>query len=647
MPHRLILGTAGHIDHGKTALVKALTGVDCDRLPEEKARGITIDIGFAALELGQHRLGVVDVPGHERFVKNMLAGATGIDLALLVVAADDSVMPQSREHLDILKLLGLRHGVIALTKCDLVDETTREVVELEIRELVAGSFLAEAPLVPTSASTGQGLAELRAALAAACDEVAAAGDPLSALPFRLAIDRAFVLQGHGTVVTGTVLSGQLHAGDEVEWQPAGRRVRARTLHSHSEQVAVIGRGMRAAVNLAGIDIADVRRGQELAAPGYLVSSRTLTAQVTVPAGAPRPLKHRLPVRVHLGTAEVMGGLALLEGDTLSPGETALAQLFLDEAVTAVWGQPFVLRESSAATTLGGGRVLQPAARKIRRRDADAVTRLRSLATGSPVERVGAVAWAKGTGGFTESDLVREAGVAPPDSPSLIAKQQAAGNLVEVQAGPRRLLLHVNALREIESRVLDVLARLHAAQPLVSAHERSRVQACLDYLGDDALVGAVVDRLAATRQVIADGRRIARADFKPKLSINQRKLKDRIVAAHAASPFQPPEPASFAGSAGGNAAGLRDIFEVAVAEGYLVRVSDDIYLHADADAEFRRRVLARLAAGGPGLTVAEIRDLLGTTRKYAVPFCEYLDRIGVTRRQGDFRIAAQEPSAANE
>jgi selenocysteine-specific elongation factor len=556
-------------------------------------------------------------------------------------------MPQTREHLDILKLLGLRRGVIALTKCDLVDETTREVVELEVRELVAGSFLADAPLIATSAASGLGVPELKAALQAACDEVAAAGDPASALPFRLAIDRAFVLQGHGTVVTGTVLSGGLGAGDELEWLPAGRRVRARALHSHSEPVTEVRRGMRAAVNLAGVDVAEVRRGQELAAPGYLVASRTLTAQVTVPAGIPRPLKHRLPVRVHLGTAEVLGGLALLEGDVLAPGETALAQLFLDQPVSAVWGQPFVLRESSAATTLGGGRVLQPAARKIRRRDGDALERLRSLADGPPADRVGAVAWAKGVAGFTEADLVREAGVAPPAAPALVAELQAEGRLVDVPAGPRRLLLHANAIREIESRLLDVLARLHAAQPLVSAHERSRVQACLDYLGDDALVSAVVDRLAAAQRLTADGRRIARADFKPKLSINQRKLKDRIVAAHAAAPFQPPEPASFAGAAGGNAAGLADIFEVAVAEGLLVRVSDDIFLHADADAEFRRRVLNRLAAGGPGLTVAEIRDLLGTTRKYAVPLCEYLDRVGVTRRRGDYRVAAQEPTAAGE
>src|SRR5580700_7477430 len=249
MPRDLILGPAGHIDHGKTALVKALTGIDCDRLPEEKARGITIDIGFATLDLGDFRLGIVDVPGHERFIKNMLAGATGVDLAVLVVAADDSVMPQTREHLEILRLLGLRHGVIALTKCDLIDETTREVVELEVRDLVQGSFLESAPLIPTSAQTGAGLPELKAAIAEACARVE---ERAGKQWFRLAIDRAFILQGHGTVVTGSATSGSVAVGDELEWQPRGETVRVRSLQNHDQPVQELHRGQRAAINLAGV-----------------------------------------------------------------------------------------------------------------------------------------------------------------------------------------------------------------------------------------------------------------------------------------------------------------------------------------------------------------------------------------------------------
>src|SRR5262245_54873336 len=288
MPRDLILGTAGHIDHGKTSLVKALTGVDCDRLPEEKDRGITIDIGFASLALGDYRLGIVDVPGHERFVKNMLAGATGFDLALLVVAADDGVMPQTREHLDILKLLGLTQGVIALTKADLADETTAAVVALEIRELVRGSFLEDAAIVPTSAHTGQGLAELKAALAVACERVA---ERTAAEWFRLPIDRAFVVQGHGTVVTGSVVSGSARVGDELDWHKGDgtvERVKVRGLNNHGVAATEVRRGQRAGVNLAGVPHDAVRRGQELATPGYLAPATVLTVRLTVPA-ARRPI----------------------------------------------------------------------------------------------------------------------------------------------------------------------------------------------------------------------------------------------------------------------------------------------------------------------------------------------------------------------
>src|SRR5947209_7360073 len=387
MPRELILGTAGHIDHGKTSLVKALTGVDTDRLPEEKARGITIDIGFAALDLGEFRLGVVDVPGHERFVKNMLAGATGIDLALLVVAADDSVMPQTREHLEILKLLGLRAGVIALTKCDLVDATTREVVALEVRDLVRDTFLADAPIVPTVATTGEGIPDLRAALLEACRK-AQGLQPVGFADsewFRLAIDRSFVMQGHGTVVTGSVTSGSVRVGDELDWLPGGERVRVRALHSHDTSVGEIHRGMRAAINLAGIAHEDVFRGQELATPGYLRPTRTVTVRLKAAADARRPLRHRTPVRLHLGTAEILGTVSLLDHDDLKPGEWGLAQLFLEEPAVAVWGQPFVIRESSAATTLGGGRIVQPVARKIRRRHVALIEHVEQLC-GEDVER---------------------------------------------------------------------------------------------------------------------------------------------------------------------------------------------------------------------------------------------------------------------
>jgi selenocysteine-specific elongation factor len=641
MPRDLILGTAGHIDHGKTSLVKALTGIDCDRLPEEKARGITIDIGFAHLDLGDYRLGIVDVPGHERFVKNMLAGATGIDLALLVVAADDSVMPQTREHLEILRLLGLRHGAIALTKADLVDDTTREVAELEVRELVKGTFLEEAPIIATSAHTGRGIDALKAAVRAACDGVA---ERQTAEWFRLAIDRSFIVQGHGTVVTGSATSGGVKLGDELEWHKLdGTRelIRVRSLNNHGQPAEAARRGQRTAINMAGVPHDAVRRGQELATPGYLVPSKVLTVRLHTLADSRRPIKHRLPVRLHVGTAEVMATVSVLDADQVDPGRWAIAQLFLDEPVTAVWGQPFVLRDSSAEHTLGGGQVLQPAAVKLRRRHLESLERVERLWGDDPAVRAEAAGWFAGFHGFQPNELVRLAGVGPEQAGALVAQLVAAGRLVEMTLPPaRRLLIHAERVAELEERILQALAVLHDQNPLVTSHDRGKTLARLDYVGDEALLQAVADRLIKQKKLLGDARRLARADFKPKLSANQRKLKDKIVDEHKKAAFQPPEPGGFANQAGGNAAALKDIFEVACAEGFLVRVTDELFLHAEAEEEMRRRVAERLASG-PGATVAEIRDLLGTTRKYAVPLCEYLDRTGLTRREGDLRVRARQ------
>jgi selenocysteine-specific elongation factor len=637
MARDLILGTAGHIDHGKTTLVKALTGIDCDRLPEEKARGITIDIGFAILDLPSFRLGIVDVPGHERFIKNMLAGATGIDLALLVVSAKESVKPQTREHLEILQLLGLRHGLIALTMCDLVDQDTRDVVEMEVRELVAGTFLADAPIIATAAPSGTGIDELRTAIAEVCRKVE---ERTARQWFRLPIDRSFIVQGHGSVVTGSVVSGSVKVGDEIEWLPRGERVRVRSLQNHDHAVEEVHAGQRAAVNLAGVHHEEIVRGQEIATPGYLVPSKVVTVRLHCLADMKRSIKHRMPARFHAGTLEVMAAVSLLDCDSIDPGKWGLAQIFLDEPAMTTWGQPFVLRESSATQTLGGGQVLQPVARKVRRRHLDVLERIERLWTGEPRERALTVAWFGGFAGFTVADLVRGANVAPDEAAQLVETLTNEGALRELVISPaRRLLLHRDMTDELEKRVLGVLDRLHEQFPLMSTHDRQRVQSQLDYVGDEALVAAAVNDLLRTKKLVGDLRRIGRADFKPRLSASLRKLKDKMVAAYQTAGFQPPEPASFAPQAGGNAANLKDLFDVCVAEGFLVKVTDDVYLHADVEAKMRRRVVERLQQGA-SLTVAEIRDLLGTTRKYAVPLCEYLDRAGVTQRDGDLRFLAE-------
>jgi selenocysteine-specific elongation factor len=483
---------------------------------------------------------------------------------------------------------------------------------------------------------------LRAELREVCQRIAARS---GAEWFRLPIDRSFVVQGHGTVVTGSATSGTVKVGEDLEW-PKGdgtvERVRVRGLNNHGRPVEEAHRGQRAAVNLAGVPHEQVRRGQELAAPGYLVPAKVLTVRLSSSVAFRRPIKHRLPARLHVGTSEVMATVSLLDCDTVEPGTWGLAQLFLEEPVTAVWGQPFVLRDSSAEHTLGGGQVLQPVAVKIRRRHLDVLERVDRLWSEDEEARALAGAWFAAYHGFVPADLVRGAGLGPDRVEPLVAKLVAGGQLAEVTLPPhRRLVIHAERLAELDERILAVVGELHEQNPLMTTHDRQKALTRLEYVGDEALLQSTTDRLIKTKKLVGDGRRIARADFKPKLSANQRKLKDKIVEAHAAAGLLPPEPKDFANQAGGNAAALKDIFEVAIAEGFLVRVSDEIHLHADADALMRAKVAERLKTG-PGATVAEIRDLLGITRKYAVPICEYLDRIGLTRREGDLRMTG--PSA---
>jgi selenocysteine-specific elongation factor len=372
------------------------------------------------------------------------------------------------------------------------------------------------------------------------------------------------------------------------------------------------------VNLAGVPHDAVRRGQELATPGYLVPATVLTVRLTAPAAGRRPIRHRLPVRLHIGTAEVMATVAVLDADRVDPASWAIAQLHLESPVTAVWGQPFVLRDASAEHTLGGGTVLQPGGDRLRRRHTETLVRVEELSSQDPAVRAAAAAWAAGSAGLVPDDLIRTAGIGPDATAGIVATLVTAGTIVELVLPPnRKRLIHADRVAEVGDRILTVLGKLHAEAPLVTAHDRGKVFARLDYLD-------------------GDGRRLARTDFKPKLTANQRKLKDAIVEEHRSAGFAPPEPKEYAARAGG-AGVVKDIFEVACAEGLLVKVSEEVYLHADTAVDMVRRVSEKLAAG-PGLTVAEIRDVLGTTRKYAVPVCEYLDKAGVTKRVGDVRVS---------
>jgi selenocysteine-specific elongation factor len=639
----LILGTAGHIDHGKTSLVKALTGVDTDRLPEEKRRGITIELGFAELLLGDLRLGIVDVPGHERFVRNMLAGATGIDLALLVVAADDSVKPQTREHLEILRLLQLQHGVIALTKCDVASPDWIDLVEEEVRQLVQGTFLQQAPIVRTSAQTGQGLDELRRQLAQAAQAAALSRRDVPGAPFRMAIDRSFTIAGHGTVVTGSVTRGSVRVGDELVVQPGDIRVRVRGLQNHDRTVTEVHRGQRAAINLAGIHHEEIGRGHELSSPGHLLPSRLLTARLNLLDSAPRPLKHRSRVRLHIGTAELMASVALLDRNELLPGQWAACQLYLSGPVVCTWGQAFVVRSESPVMTLGGGQVLDPTATRIRRGEPPRLQAVQQLASNDPLQRAAAALYLAGLRDWKPEELARTAGI---DDVHATAEQlRAAGELVSLATSPTRtLLVSRRTLDEVFARFETALRKLHERFPLQLAVQPAQLLLGFKYLGNDAVLEALLEAMVRAGRIRRTKGGIALPGHGPQLSRHEQKLLEDIVTRYRDAGIEPPAVEEVQGSVGRNAASVPQLISLATAQGDLVRIAPGMYLHADVERDVRARLTAALS-GSEGMTLSQIRELLGTTRKYAVPLCEYLDQCGFTRRVGDLRVLASQPHEA--
>jgi selenocysteine-specific elongation factor len=639
----LILGTAGHIDHGKTTLIRCLTGTDTDRLPEEKRRGITIELGFAELVVGQYRLGIVDVPGHERFVRQMLAGATGMDLAMLVVAADDSVKPQTREHLDVLRLLDVQAGVIALTKTDMADPEWISLVEDEVRELVGGTFLADAPIVRTSAPLGQGLDELKDALRTAAARAAPVAAARLQAPFRMAIDRAFTVVGHGTVVTGSVSTGQISVGDRLLVEPGGIEVRVRGLHNHDREVQQVSRGQRAAVNLAGIHHGQLRRGHELAAPGHLVPSRWLTCQIAMLSSAPRPLKARDRVRLHVGTAEVLASVVPVGGGPIGPGQTAPAQLFLNEPVVTTWNQPFVLRSESPVTTIAGGHVLVPVAGKLRRPSADVLKRLNDLTSSDPLARASSAVYFGGSGIRGGQDFARVAGI--DDARPVVAELRARGELLVLSVSDhRQVYVHAQRLDESAERVVNVLSKWHDQHPLQIGVERSSLIHQFADMGDAVVVETVLAQMQKAGRLRVTDRLVGLADRGPQLSKGEQELLGQLIARYKAAGFQPPSLKECEQAATKHQKSIRSLLTLATGNGDLVEIGDGLYLHAETERELRRR-LSEAFAERPELTMSEIREILGTSRKYGIPISEYLDRVGFTRREGDLRRLSSTPGGA--
>jgi selenocysteine-specific elongation factor len=618
----VIVGTAGHIDHGKTALVKALTGIDTDRLEEEKRRGISIELGFAHLELGPDlRLGFVDVPGHERFVKTMLAGAWGIDLVLLVVAADESIKPQTREHFEICRLLGIQRGLVALTKADLVEPTLLELVRLEVEEFVRGSFLEGAPIVPVSAVTGQGLEELKSALA----QVAAGTPEKDATRyFRLPVDRAFSLRGFGTVVTGTLISGTVAKEDEVEAHPLGRRLRVRSIQVHGQPVEQARAGQRTALNLIGAEPAEVARGTVLTAPGLFRAVTQFDARLELLASA-RPLKNRAPVHFHAGTAEIQAEVRLLQGsDALQPGQTAWARIVLREPALLLPGDRFIIRMFSPVVTIGGGTVVDIAPRRYRRDDRPG-ERLEVLASGPIPARLALLAGEERYG-VPVKELIARTGWMP------VEIEQAAGeaSLVLIrQAEP--WLVSKTFLEGAVKTLLEMLAEHHRANPLKPGMPREEVRNRLLPGAPPFLLDCVLSQAPG---VVTEGETVRLASHRVALRPDEEAALQTIERTFEKAGLAAPAPAEVLQQSGVDPARARALLEILLRQGKLVRVGDELIFHANVLDRLRRMIAARK---GERFGVAQFKQWTGVSRKYAIPLLEYLDRERVTRREGDQRV----------
>jgi len=610
----MILGTAGHVDHGKTSLVKALTGVDTDRLAEEKRRGITIELGFAPLTLGDRTLGVVDVPGHEAFVRTMLAGATGIDLALLVVAADEGVMPQTREHLTILSLLGIRGGVIALTKCDLVDDDWRALVAEDLRAVVAGTPLAGAPIVATSVVTGTGLDDLKAALATAAGAIPARD---AADLFRLPVDRAFTVKGTGTVVTGTVWSGTLARDATVRLFPPDRELRVRGIESHGAPADAALPGARAAIALGGVEVADVSRGMTLVSgPGWS-ATRTILAEVALLESAPRALGPRTAVRFHLGTQDV-GARIVCAGGALQPGSTAQARVALDTPIVARAGDRFVIRGGSSLTTLGGGIVNDPAPASRRARPWTA-----SAAT--PEARLTIALEAAGVLGVREDHLAVRIGASPAEVPTLVRKVGKAAVSVDGSLYAKRIF------DDLGARLVALVNEAHGTNALEAGTSlqslRGRVHA------PEALADAVIKALTANGTLEVDGAVVRRKGWRPVLDAGQDRRRDALLAALRAAGREPPSVGELDATLGKGSAPLLRLLE---REGLVVAVEADRWYAREAldgMVDALRKGLER----GREYSPSELREVLGLSRKFLIPFLEYCDRSGITDRRAQGRV----------
>ncbi|MCB9891228.1 MAG: selenocysteine-specific translation elongation factor [Planctomycetes bacterium] len=629
--HTIVLGTAGHIDHGKSSLVRALTNIDPDRLPEEKSRGLTIDLGFARWDLAEDvRVGIVDVPGHERFIKNMVAGASGIDFVLLVVAADDGVMPQTREHLDIMSLLGLERGAIAVTKIDLVDEDLRELVIEEVRELVQGTFLAEAPIFPVSVISGEGVAELRTNLA----RLVLDSKPREAQgAFRMPVQRVFSAPGFGTVLTGIPVSGKLAIGDKVVVLPGEMMGRVRGLEAYRDKVDEIQAGHSSAINISDLDYRTVERGMTVAAPGVFEAGTMFEATFRLLERAPGPMRHLTQVRFHTGTAEVIGRVALLQGDLLQPGEETYVQIRLDDPLCACPGDRFVLRLASPLLTLGGGKILQPSRFRIKRSKPGVQERLERAAEALADQDAALILELDA---LADDRFVRSGAVA--------RKLQLQPNDVEARLQALRDEQRVVALgQEWASTVrfdqiasemragLDAFYEGHAHRRWMELRDlRPKVKA------KPSMFDAVLAELVRRDEVVRREAQVCLASRTIQLTADERAHADRIAHELESARFSPPTPQELVERHNLSPRSIQSCLEALQDEGQVALVAPDLPFAKACLDEAGQAITENIKAHGE-LVIPDLRDRLGTSRKFLIPMLDYFDRIGLTLRQGGRRI----------
>ena len=628
----VILGTAGHIDHGKTALVKALTGVDTDRLKEEKERGITIELGFTFLDLPSGiRLGIIDVPGHERFVKHMVAGVWGIDLVALIIAADEGVMPQTKEHLDICKLLKVKKGLIVLTKIDLVERELLELVREEVTDIAKDTFLKDAPILAVSSLTGEGIPQLISTLDHLSNEVKErSSDGL----FRLPIDRIFVMKGFGTVVTGTIVSGKLSLGETVEILPSGLEGKVRNLQVYNQPVEEARAGERAAVNLQGIETSAIERGDVLVHPKTLTPTSLLDVYLEYLSIAPRPLKHRTQQRFHMGTSSTTASIFLLDREELAPGEAGFAQLRLEQSVVSFPQDRFVIRGSGAIQTLGGGVVLDTHPIKHRRYSPPVINDLILLKDGSIEQAINQYILRSGIAGISFGDLLNRVAVPPNEIQTILKKMIERGDILLVD--PEKLkVIEISQYQRLREMILIQLREFHQRFPMRTGLAKEEVRTKLPVELDMKLFQILINGLIQSKEVVLErdklklhGHQISSADEKG--------LVKRVEEAVLRGKLQPPSPKELSEEWSEEQERVVAVFEHLAHEGVLVKIKSGMYFHR-IPFENLKGELIKFLKSHKEITTSQFKELTGASRKYVIPLIEYFDQMKLTLRLGEKRI----------